>query len=285
MDVLCPGLKVMIKKNSTVEISSKYHVPNLERALLIIELLADHSAALSISQISELLSIPRNSVYRIASTLLNTGYLSKSDTGNKYRLTRKLLAVGCSAMSDHSIVEHSLPVMRRLRDIVKETVLIGTIACNEGVVIEQISGKYPFRFTADIGARMPLHASAPTKAILAFIPKDERSEIISQIQFTRFNSRTISSLKELCKTLEDVRKNGYAVDHSEELEGVNCVGAPVFNKNGYPVAAIWTTGPSDRLSDQMFEIVGQQIKEHAMEISRSIGFVDQPAICCRKGVI
>ena len=264
----------MAKNTNTAETSSKYHVPNLERALLIIELLADHSEALSISQISEILTISRNSVYRITSTLLNNGYLSKSDTGNKYRLTRKLLAVGCSAVSDYSIVEHSLPAMRRLRDIVKETVLIGTIACNEGVVLEQISGKHPFRFTADIGMKMPLHTAAPTKAIMAFMPKDERSEIISRIQFTKFNSRTISSPKELCKSLEDVRKNGYAVDHSEELEGANCVGSPVFNKNGYPVAAIWTTGPSDRLSDRMFEIVGQHVKEHAMEISRSIGFID-----------
>ena len=67
-------------------------------------------------------------------------------------------------------------------------------------------------------------------------------------------------------------KLGYAMDNEEELSGVICVGAPIFNYTGYPCGAIWISGPKDRLSKEVVKNTVKAIKEVAGVISNELGF-------------
>ncbi len=261
----------MIENTEKANGGSKYHVPNLERALTIMELLAEHRAGLTLSEIVELLGLPKNSVFRITTTLLDNGYLSRED-GKKFVLTRKLLAIGCSAVAEYSLVEKAYDIMGQLRDIVRETVLIGTIARNELIVLEQAPGTHAFKFMLDIGLRIPLHAAAPAKAIMAYLPESQLNDLINTMDFTQYNQRTITTPAGCRAALEEVRQHGFALDRAEQLEGVHCIGAPVFDRYGYPVASIWTTGPSERLPEEMFDSLGQQVRQHADRISQRLGY-------------
>ena len=91
------------------------------------------------------------------------------------------------------------------------------------------------------------------------------------MKFTRFNERTIASSKAFLLEIQAIVQRGYATDTAEEVEGCHCVSAPVLNHHGYPVAAIWTTGPADRLRENEFANVGKQVAEHAKRISRRLG--------------
>lgn len=251
---------------------SAYHVPNLERALVIMELLAQHSKGLGLSEIVEFLGFPKNSVFRITMTLQSHGYLHRDEDTKKFTLSRKLLTLGYSAVSEYNLVELSLDVMRQLRDVVKETVLLGTIASNEGVVLDQVAGTHPFKFVADAGLKFPLHTAAPGKAIMAFLPEEQLNEMLKVIKLSRFNDKTITDKKQFKAELEEIHKLGYAVDRAEQLEGVHCVGAPVFDQHGYPVASIWTTGPSDRIPEKSFHKVGRQVKQYVSMVSKRLGY-------------
>ena len=90
--------------------------------------------------------------------------------------------------------------------------------------------------------------------------------------FTRYNSRTITSREAYLEELEKVGKQGYAMDNEEELSGVICVGAPIFNYTGYPCGAIWISGPKDRLSKEVVKNTVKVIKEVAGVISNELGF-------------
>ena len=72
--------------------------------------------------------------------------------------------------------------------------------------------------------------------------------------------------------LEKVRRMGYALDNEEELNGVICVGAPIFNYTGYPCGAIWISGPKDRLSAQVVQSSAECIKQVAQSISSELGY-------------
>lgn len=251
--------------------SSQYHVPNLERALGILELLAQHPAGLGLSDIAQVLNVSKNSVFRITQTLLAHGYLQRDDETRHFALTHKMLMLGYSALSEHNVVEMALDIMRELRDAVKETVLIGALAGTEGVVLEQVPGSHPFKFMVDPGTHFPLHADAPGKAMLAFLPNGEAERILRRTTLTRFTSRTITDVQTLLNEMRRIRECGYALDRAEMIEGCHCVSAPVLNHHGYPVAAIWTTGPADRLREGDFAAVGRQVAEHAKRISRRLG--------------
>ncbi len=252
--------------------SSKYHVPNLERALSIIELLAEHPEGLSISEITDYLEYPRNSIFRITSTLLDNDYLIRDEETKVFQLSLKLLTLGHAAISEQNLVDKSLHVMRHLRDIYKETVPLGILSDTEGITIEEVQGTHPFRFVLEPGKRFHLHTSAPGKAMVAYLPDNEREELLDKIDYIQFNERTITNKEDYRRVLEAVREKGYSTDCVEETEGMNCVGAPIFNRKGYPVAAIWITGPASRLKKSDFDKIGKDVRKHADKISAELGY-------------
>ncbi len=251
----------------------RYHVPNLERALQILELLAKNPEGMTISQIAEALGVPRNSVFRITATLLDRGYLIRDDATKAFQLSIKLLTLAYDGLSEGTLVEKAIPVMRRLRDRIGETVPLGVRTGTEGIVIAQVQGIHPFRFVFEPGRRLHLHTSAPGKALVAFLPEDEREELIARLPMPRYNERTITDPDRYREELERVRRLGYAVDRAEETEGVHCVAACILDRFGYPLAAIWVAGPSVRLPEKEFDSIGPIVREHAERISRSLGVV------------
>lgn len=254
-----------------VQKNSEYHVPNLERALTILELLSKHSEGLTISDIATMLDYPRNSVFRIISTLHNYEFINRDEEYKTFCLSLKLLTVGMHALSEPTLVEKSLKAMRSLRDEYKETVPLGILRGAVGMVIEEVQGTHLFRFVLEPGRKFNLHTSAPGKAIIANLPQRERVELIDKIEFKIFNERTISNKEIFLKTLKKVCNNGYSVDKAEEIEGMHCIGAPIFNRHGHAFAAIWISGPSMRIDPKDFHAIGLNVRKHADSISLSLG--------------
>jgi len=250
---------------------SRYKVPNLERALVMMEHLLDHPNGRSASELTEDLGFSKNSVFRITMTLLNHHFLIRDET-KRFKLSKKLLLMGCRSFGETRFIEHALDIMRDCRDEIKESVFIGTLVEHEGVVIEQVLGSHPFKFTIDIGARMPIHCAAPCKAILAYLPTNERDPIIQAAPFKRYNENTITNKKAYIKELEHVKHCGFALDRAEQIHGAHCVAAPVFDQYAHPIAAIWTTGPSDRIPSDYFDELGAILRKHADSISHRMGY-------------
>lgn len=265
-----PQVPFMTKGRAQAE--SRYMVPNLERGLKMLELLLDHPTGLQQSEIAQQLGCAKTSVYRIAMTLMEYGYLVRDEETKVIRLSRKLIAMGSRTLAEEDAVAVAMDVLKRLRDATKETVLIGTLVENEFVVLGQVLGSHPFKFSVDLGTRLPLHAAAPGKAIMAWLPAREKESLLSKITFTRFNERTICSVEDYIHELKQVVADGYALDRGEQLSGIHCVAAPVFNRYGYPVAAIWTTGPVDRIRQADLRGVGALVAEHARIISLRLGY-------------
>ena len=95
------------------------------------------------------------------------------------------------------------------------------------------------------------------------------------MEFTRYNARTITTRDAYLEELEKVRKLGYALDNEEELNGVICIGTPIFNYTGYPCGAIWISGPKDRLSKEVVRTSADCIKKVAQTISLELGYIKQ----------
>ncbi len=251
---------------------TRYWVPGLERALLILEFLDRRPAGCSVAEMAERLELPTNSVFRITFTLHELGYLRRDPATKRFTLTRKVLTLGYGHVEDSGIIGHALDVMRELRDATQETVVISILTAGEGFVLEQVPGSHPFRFVADPGARQPLHSSASCKAILSFLPSEELEAVLRSMKMPRLTSRTITQKNAYREELAEIRVCGYALDRAEHLEGVLCVAAPVFNAHGYPVASITVTGPTSRHSEEELPELGEAVREHVRRVSARLGF-------------
>jgi DNA-binding IclR family transcriptional regulator len=250
--------------------AERYIIPNIARALKILESLAREENGSSISELAQKFEIPVNSTFRIIKSLEAYGYVEEDN--RRYCTTPRLLYLGYAGMSRKGLVQNSVDLMHSLRDDINETVMLGTLVSNQIVIIEQFPSFEFIKFTTDIGHRVPVYASAPGKAILSNLPESEREGILGELNFKRFNDNTIPGKKILLEEIEKTLEDGYAVDNGEEITGIICVAAPVLDYRGYPVASIWLTGPDFRMKKKGLSHIGSTVADYAGQISRRLGF-------------
>jgi DNA-binding IclR family transcriptional regulator len=252
--------------------AEQYVVPGLDRALTVLELLAEHPEGLSMIEIAARTGFPNNSVYRIAITLVRRGYLRRSLDTKRFAMTRKFLMLAFPRVQQRNIVELALDGMNQLRDAVGESVLLATFHEREGVVLAQAPALHPIRLMVEPGTRFDLHSSGPGKALLANVSEPERTRLLGSLEYRRHTSRTICDPGQLLEELEEARLRGYAVDRGESFEGVHCVAAPVYDEHARVLAAIWVSGPSTRLKETDFARIGPRVVESARQISLHLGY-------------
>ncbi len=252
---------------------SKYYIPILAKGMELIELIAQHPQGLTIQEMVNILGQPKTSIYRIVCSLEEMGYLRKDLQSNSFILTRKMFKIGLSTLGTTTIIEHSYDPMRRLRDTLRETVVLGTLMGTKIVILEQVIGSHHFSFILKPGMGVCLHASAPGKVFLANIDDWERDCIISKIEMTKFTAQTITDRSDFLKELDRVKNCGYGVDMGEELSGVRCIGAPIFNMAGKIAASVWISGPAERLSNESLGEYSREVVACAIEISEKLGYM------------
>ena len=115
---------------------------------------------------------------------------------------------------------------------------------------------------------MPLHCSAVGKAILSAASDKKLSKILHQRGMPRLTVKTITTPAALRADLEQVRATGYAVDDEEHAIGLRCIAAPVFDETGDVVAAVSTSGPMARISDERMAQLGALVLETARAFRR-----------------
>lgn len=254
---------------------NKYHIPILEKGMQVIELIAQHPKGLTVQEMVNTLEHSKTSIYRIVCSLEEMGFLLKNKETNSFSITKKLFKIGLSSLGTTTILEHAYEPMRRLRDELRETVVLGTLMGSKIMILEQVIGSHHFSFILKPGMGVGLHASAPGKAMMANLSTEERDEILSKIEFTPYTENTITNTEDYLEELNHVKSCGYSLDMGEELTGVRCIGAPVFNQAGKAAATIWITGPAERLSDEAIKNYSQKVVACADEISAKMGFIKE----------
>ena len=250
--------------------SSPYIIPNLDRALRVMEHLSTRQDGSSITEIANHLSLPKNSVFRIVRTLAASGYIDEH--GKSWRLSPKILSLGYTAVQSTHLIGACMDEMRTLRDEINETIFVGAMSEGKIVILEQLASFQLVKFTIEIGHKVPILASAPGKAILAFLPAAEQKDLLAHIAFTRFNDRTIPGMKAMLKEIKTIQDLGYALDLGEEVSEIWCSASPVFDYRAYPIASIWLSGPQFRMAKMDLAKVGATVREHALRISKHFGY-------------
>lgn len=246
-------------------------VPALDRSLDILEILSAEPFGLTLSQLSDQLDVPKNSVFRITQTLLARGYLARDGDTLAFRLTPKLLRLAPPRWGSLSLPEASREAMNLLRDATGETVQLGVQSGQEGVIIDQVEGTRALRIVVDLGLRRSLHNNAPGKLLLAHMPSAQQRKVFAEIKLPATTSRTITGKSELEKECERIVACGYSTDYAEADEGVHCIAGPIFDTNQMVVGTIWISGPAKRIPKRRFRELGEQVRTAARQISGRLG--------------
>lgn len=247
-------------------------VQSVDRALSILELLSEYDEGLRIIDISEKVDLHKSTVHRLLKTLIYKSFVEQDLVTNKYRISLKLYELGSKRIENLDILKASKPYTKTLMEKLNEVVHLVIRDGNDIVYIDKVEADNTIRMSSNIGKRSPLYCTAVGKAMLAYLDEKEVEDIWKSSNIEKLTKNTIVDFKVFKEELKKIRKEGYAVDDEENEIGVRCVGAPIFNYTGEVAGAISISGPAIRITSDMVEGIGIEVKKCSDMISKELGY-------------
>jgi len=220
------------------------------RAIEILRTLGEAGRPLGTSAIADRTGLPKATVHRLLKELEQADCLIFEEVGQVYRLGPALIQLGEQARAQWQLVNIARPTLEQLAAETGETVNLGVLHDDVVLVLDTVRDPGGPRLTVNLGPTAELHCSAMGKALLSALPPRRRDELLARITFTRRTVHTLQDPSALRHELELAAKEGLAYDREESELGLFCVGAPIRDAQGFPVAAVSVSGPVTRLEGE-----------------------------------
>ncbi len=258
------------------EPEKRYNIRVIERALGLLSLLAN-GRPIGLPELADGLEISESSTYRLLATLVSHNYVTHDKQIGGYRLGLACLELARAYQAGSEVRRIALTELEAFRDATSETVHLGVLDDMEVVYLEKIPGLHAIGImSSSVGGRAPSYCTGLGKVLLAYLEPDRVQAFFSSNSFHSYTPITMTSVAELLPHLEQIRRQGFALDEGEHEAEVRCVAAPVFDAFGEVVAAVSVSGPAARLGAlQEQEQLIRQTVDSAQAISAKLGY--QPA--------
>ena len=243
-----------------------------EYTVKILSLFNEEVEELGLSEISKKLDVYPSKIHRILAPLVQGGIMEQNPETKKYRIGIKALKIGMLYLEHHALMKASLPFMEELTLKFDTVVRLGMLNENSVMIINQIQpAPYPVNLRR-VTTNIPLHCSALGKVLLASLPLEAQRAVIYSLNLKKHTERTISEPLRLEREMKQVAKKGYALDIGESYDNLNCVAAPIGNKDRKVVAAISLSHLDTMLPRERCENIASELMNTADIISIKLGY-------------
>src|SRR5690606_6747418 len=195
------------------------------KGLSVILAFQGKSRELTITEIAAKVGLNGAVTWRLWRTLEQLGYVSH-DRG-RYQLMPRMLRLTHGFMEARSIPQVVQPVLRATSHEIGESVSLSMLDGDEAIYVAHAF--VPSRFTLNmvtIGSRVPLAPTAIGRAMLAYLDKPHRDQILDRLGLTAYTSATVTDYKNFVDLLNHIRISGFSVTESEYVEGVSSLAVP-----------------------------------------------------------
>jgi len=263
-----------LKKPNEQVHKPKYPVQTLEKALEIIELLSKENSAdgLGITELSRRLGIGKSNIHRILDTLMAFGYVEKTISLNKYRLTWKMFQLGNAIPRQRKLSQLNIKMLRSLCEKYQETINLGVREGSDVIIVSKVDPETALKVNFNVGEREPFYATALGKVLCSELDREQIENLYKNAEIKTYTAKTITDLTQLIYELDRTRKQGFAIDDEELSIGLCCIAMPVRNYNGDIVAAVSVSGPSFSLNFNKIMDVKDDLAQVCHDMSRYLGY-------------
>ncbi len=229
----------MTPAHGTEETAQPHMIPAIDRMMEILAQLERHDDGVNISDLTRALHLPRTTIYRTLNTLQHHDMVRR-DSAGAYHLGRRLLALSARVTSRASEIDLTAlvqPHLERVAAELGEATKLSVLDHAGILVLAAAKGRRDYALTVAPGQRMPLHAGAASKLLLAHIPEPDLAQWLAR-PMVAFTPRTITDPKRLRAELARIRRQGWAQDRGENAPSILAFAAPVFARDGRMIAAL-----------------------------------------------
>ncbi len=225
---------------------------------------------ISFQELSGSLPFARTTVHRILYSLDKLGYVEKSDVKAHYHLGPKFFALSQPVVQFRRLQSVARAVMLELLVRHSETVNLGVLDDGQVAYLDVLQSPSALRIAASAGDRNPVHSTSLGKVILAYLPETEVEQVLKQYPLIRMTSKSITQKAHFLQHLAAVREQGVAFDLGENVDGVLCIAAPVFDQHGRAIAGLSVSGPTSRMESKL-NAIRDDVRNAGLKISRLLG--------------
>jgi IclR family transcriptional regulator, pca regulon regulatory protein len=255
------------------EKNERYLSNSLVRGLEILKMFNGEMPTLSLSEIANKLNVSRTTPYRILYTLQSLGYIRQDELTKRYELTPKVLELGFTYLNTMPLLDLARPYLEELRDETGLSTHLGILEGNEVAYIARVPGKGVTTVNVTVGSRLPAHATALGKVLLAFQKEEILSAMLRGKELKSYTGKTKTELLSLEKELKEIKEKGYSTSNEEFENGIFSVAAPILDRQGHIVAAINIVAPVSVCNDEFItETVIPALLKRADQLSSFSGY-------------
>jgi DNA-binding IclR family transcriptional regulator len=255
-----------------------YQVNSLERAFQILRCFTLTKPTLGLAEISAMTQLPKPTVFRLLAVMEKENFVARTPDGKGYRIGIRTFELSGIFLANLSLEVVARPAMEALAITYGMTCNLAIL--DEGQVVYMATAEKPgfMRYSPIIGYRHYIHCSALGKAMTAHLPEAQVRAYLQRRGMPALSPYTITDPDRLIANLAEVRRLGYAMDEQEGAVGVCCLAVPIWDHTQKIVAAMSLSASSSLFTPEIITKISDDMKKHASNISRQLGWLQQPMI-------
>jgi IclR family acetate operon transcriptional repressor len=241
---------------------------SVERALALLQRIGEADEDVGISELASQTGLSISTTHRLVQALRSAGLVAQDERSERYHLGAGAVALGRRAEGRLGF-DRLLPHLRALGGRTGESISLGTRVGSEMLVVLHVDSSHPLRFDQTPGLRVPIHASAIGKVLLAFAA-DPADEIRSLGPLTPVTAATLTDPSALLDDVMTTRRRGWGLNDGERDVGVRTIAAPLYGADGAAWAGVAIQGPAARLPDERLEELADLLVETATVMASEV---------------
>lgn len=261
---------------NSISNKNNYNIKSVMRAFKIIDLITASDRPLTIQEVSKSLEINTNMAFRLLSSLVASGYVTREDQSSKYSISLKSLQLSHNALVSLEIRKITMPYLELLWNrYPKANVNMAVNYFGQILEVDHLDSIHLPRTYFTPGKALPFHCTALGKMLSSELDEEQLNKLISKNGLKSFTSNTITDSETLKKELEKIRREQIARDRNEYILKDNCNAAPIRNREGNIIAAISLSAFENYMSVKEIEDTIPAIQETVRKISYMTGYNDR----------
>jgi DNA-binding IclR family transcriptional regulator len=247
-------------------------IQSIDRAIRVLTALQG-ARRMSLSELADRLDLAPSTTHGIVRSLVEHGMVVQERGSSRYQLGPAVLRLGNVYLDTLELRSRAIPWAEELARRTGLAVRTGVLLIDDVVIIHHEPRPDGSRQMPEVGIVIPVHASALGKAMLAFLPEDEK-RVLTSGDLRSMTGETTTSPETLRDQLDQIRATGVAAEQDEAVIGESSLASPVFDSYGEAVGAIGVVVPSG--GDLKDNDVSDLVRETARAVSRELGAASWP---------
>jgi DNA-binding IclR family transcriptional regulator len=194
------------------------------RALSLLAAFDTDHRRLALTELAARAGVPLTTAHRLVGQLVDFGALSRTGTGD-YVIGRRLWDLGILSPVQGDLVETASPFLHDLYGATNATVHLAVRDAISALYLDRVRGNTSVPILSTVGSRLPLHATAVGKILLAYAPTDVRDAALAEP--SRHTPYTITQPGIIARQLTRALRDGYATTSEEMSLGACSVAVPI----------------------------------------------------------